>query len=375
MFHLKKLHPLLVFGMSLIYCILFSIITYNLGGAQTPFTHLFYIAIIFAAIHGGWITTLFTVFLSFTLTSHFIMPLSVIENVPQSIFMSLFRGFMFAFVGIGVKSMRCFIVKKYIQASKDQERMLIQMLKIAELRDPEVTGLHLERTVAYAQILLKDINIAQKEKDLIMACIPFHDIGKIGISDKILLKPDKLTSEEYNEMKRHTIIGKQILENIETSIENTHIKEIVSVAKEICYFHHERVDGCGYPLGIKGDEIPFSARVTALCDVYDALATARPYKEPFPHEECVRIIKDGRNKQFDGELVDCFLRVENEFREISEKLGLLESSEINKFSLLNMANYTYIVHSEDTKSPQFTQFILNRAKKLQQLMGFFEEGR
>ncbi|AHM58262.1 response regulator RpfG (plasmid) [Peptoclostridium acidaminophilum DSM 3953] len=288
---------------------------------MTPYPHLFYAAIIFAAIHGGWKTTIFTIFLSSLLTSHVVLPLDVNHQIPQSLSMSFFRDFMFAFVGIGVKSSRSFIVSKYVQASKDQEQMFIQMLKIAELRDPEVTGQHLERTVAYAQILLRDMDMPNKEKELIATCIPFHDIGKISIPDSILLKPGKLTFDEFETIKHHTTIGKQILENLETSIENSHMKEFVAMAKEICHFHHEKVDGTGYPLGLKGDEIPFSAKVTALCDVYDALATERPYKAPYPHEECVRIIKEGRNTHFDSELVDNFLRVEKEFNEISEKLS------------------------------------------------------
>jgi len=320
-FSLRRLHPTLVLGISIASCLLFSVLTYNSGGAKTPLPHLFYIAIIFAATNSGWKTTIFTIFLSSLLTSHFVMPLDVNHQIPQNLSMSLFRDFIFAFVGIGVKSSRSFIVATYMQASKDQEQMFIQMLKMVELRDPKVTGRHLDRTVAYAKVLLRDMAVSEKEKELIAACIPYHDIGKIAIPDSILLKPGKLSAEEFENIKRHATIGKQILENLETSIENSHIKEIVAVAKDICHYHHEKVDGTGYPLGLKGNEIPFSAKVTALCDVYDALSTERPYKKPFPHEECIRIIEEGRNLHFDGALVDNFLRIEKEFKEISEKLN------------------------------------------------------
>ena len=126
-----------------------------------------------------------------------------------------------------------------------------------------------------------------------------HDVGKIGIQDSILLKPGKLTTKEFEVMKTHTIIGAKILNNSK--------RDVIKMGYELALNHHEKWDGSGYPAGLIGGNIPLTARVVAFADVFDALSTNRVYKEAFPIETCIEILKEQRNKHFDGELLDLFL--------------------------------------------------------------------
>jgi putative two-component system response regulator len=133
-----------------------------------------------------------------------------------------------------------------------------------------------------------------------------HDVGKIAIDDDILRKPGKLTKEEFDEMKKHTLMGGDIIERIQNK---TSDRDYLDYAKIFTMYHHERWDGKGYPHGLAGEEIPLPARIMALIDVYDALMSKRPYKEPFTHEESVRIIEEGRGTQFDPVLTDLFISI------------------------------------------------------------------
>jgi len=143
-----------------------------------------------------------------------------------------------------------------------------------------------------------------------------HDIGKVAISDNILLKPGKLTKEEFEEMKKHTTIGEQTIKAAQERLEDP---GLLDVAREIAGGHHEKWDGSGYPRGLKGKEIPLSARMMAIADVYDALISKRPYKEPFPYDEVFDIIKKGSGTHFDPELVDVFIELRGLFNEIAKK--------------------------------------------------------
>jgi putative two-component system response regulator len=142
-----------------------------------------------------------------------------------------------------------------------------------------------------------------------------HDVGKIKISDNILLKKSKLTEEEYDCMKLHSMYGKMLLESLEEKVPS---QTFLDYAKIVSYSHHEKWDGTGYPDNLKGTGIPLQARMMALADVYDALVSERPYKKPFPHEEAMRIIKEGRGIQFDPELVDLFVSLSLQIREVSK---------------------------------------------------------
>ena len=152
--------------------------------------------------------------------------------------------------------------------------------------------------------------------DLLYKSAPLHDAGKVGIPDAILLKPGKLTDEEYSIMKQHPCIGSTALRSAQSILgENS----FLSVACEIMETHHEKWDGSGYPNGLKAEEIPVSGRLMALADVYDALISERVYKAAFTHEEAKAIIVDGKGKHFDPDVVDAFLEIESTFISIAKE--------------------------------------------------------
>ncbi len=181
---------------------------------------------------------------------------------------------------------------------------------------------HLERMKAYARILATELKESAKGlkidedfiKNLELASI-LHDIGKTKILDKILKKPAKLTEEEFQNVKKHSMLGYRMLENLKNT-------PFVKMAKEVVLSHHERYDGTGYPDQKSGEEIPLSARIVSLCDVYDALRETRVYKETFSHEKSVEIIKGSSKKQFDPIIIEAFEKVHNKFDEIFNKLNL-----------------------------------------------------
>lgn len=187
------------------------------------------------------------------------------------------------------------------------------LAEIVESRDVN-TGDHIKRTSLYAKILAKAMAKRPRYKDIITpdyidtlttACT-LHDVGKISISDSILNKPDKLTPEEFEIMKTHTTVGVKL---IDMAIEDVGDNAYLSLGREIAGGHHEKWDGSGYPLGLKEEEIPLSARIMAVVDVFDALTSKRSYKEPFSFEESVNIILEGKGKHFDPEIVDVFISI------------------------------------------------------------------
>ncbi len=198
------------------------------------------------------------------------------------------------------------------------------LAKLAEYRD-EATGAHLERIREYTLILTKELTkkphyqnyiTSQYIDDIYFSSI-LHDIGKVGIPDSILLKPGKLTREEFDIIKRHSTIGGDVLKQVSA---NTEGRSFLTIGMQIAYFHHEKWDGSGYPRGLKKYEIPLSARIVALADVYDALTTKRCYKEAFSHERAKDIIVGERGKHFDPEIVEAFLEHETDFMRIREDL-------------------------------------------------------
>ncbi|MCP3943204.1 MAG: HD domain-containing protein [Desulfobacteraceae bacterium] len=143
-------------------------------------------------------------------------------------------------------------------------------------------------------------------------------MGKVGIPDKILLKPGRLTDEEFQTMKQHTIIGKEALKKAAANIEDNNF---LKIAQKIACSHHEKWDGNGYPHGLKGDTIPIAARLMALADVYDALISKRVYKEAFSHEKAKRILIEGRDNHFDPDVLDAFIAIENTFVSIAAEFS------------------------------------------------------
>jgi putative two-component system response regulator len=226
---------------------------------------------------------------------------------------------------------------KLQQAEADKEKALTELQKkvigiITELveRRDEVTGGHMELIYRYVEVLLDVLiknNIYQDivqswEKDFLLRSTLLYDLGKVSINDRILLKPGKLTSEEYAEMQKHTLLGVKILEDIETNLkENLTGTSFLDHAKAFAGCHHEHWDGTGYPYGLKGYNIPLQGRIMAIIDVYTALIAERPYKKACTHEEAMRIIAHGKGSHFDPALVDLFLSISGQLRQISRQDG------------------------------------------------------
>jgi putative two-component system response regulator len=194
-----------------------------------------------------------------------------------------------------------------------QSALLSTVANLVEFRD-DVTGGHVTRTQNYLKLLVDELLQEQLypeetfvwNMNYLIPSAQLHDVGKIAISDTILNKPGKLTSDEFEIMKTHAAIGVTIIQKIE---ENADEHDFMKHARLIAGGHHEKWDGTGYPLGIKGTEIPLEARLMAIADVYDALMSVRPYKQPFSSGEARQIIQDGKGTQFDPVLVDVFLKV------------------------------------------------------------------
>jgi len=178
------------------------------------------------------------------------------------------------------------------------DEIIKRLCYAAEYRD-EDSAVHMARMSIYSSILYGMVETSQEKIELMNYAALMHDIGKIGIPDSILLKPGKLTFEEFEIMKTHATIGARILKDSK--------RGVIKMGYELALGHHEKWDGSGYPSGLKGTEIPLTARVVAIADVFDALSTARVYKKAFPIETCIEILKSQRYKHFDGELVDLFL--------------------------------------------------------------------
>jgi len=196
------------------------------------------------------------------------------------------------------------------QLSNTQLDVITRLARAIEYRDSE-TGLHIVRMSHYSACLAKESGLSSSECDSLLTAAPLHDIGKIGIPDRILQKPGRLTDEEWEVMKTHTTIGAELLSGSNS--------EFMKMARLIALTHHEKWDGSGYPKGLKENQIPLVGRICGLCDVFDALMTARPYKGAWKLDQTIEEIKDGRGKHFDPKLVDSFIKILPEIQQIQEK--------------------------------------------------------
>ncbi len=182
---------------------------------------------------------------------------------------------------------------------RERERELTYRLsRAAEFRDPE-TGAHIQRMAHYSQVIAWGLDLPPAQCQLILQAAPMHDVGKIAIRDDILLKPGKLTDEEFELMKRHALFGYELLKDSGS--------EVLQAGAEIARTHHEKYDGSGYPAGLKGRDIPLFGRIVAVADVFDALTSERPYKKTWPLEEALQYLENGRSKHFDPLCVEAFL--------------------------------------------------------------------
>lgn len=215
-------------------------------------------------------------------------------------------------------------VGERILSLESRDMTIFALAKLAESRDPE-TGAHLERIREYSLLLAQ--KLARREEfraqvdgdyaQLLYLTSPLHDIGKVGVPDSVLLKPGRLSREEFEVMKRHTVIGGQTLATVSDAHPGA---QFLQLARDIAWTHHERYDGSGYPRGLAGDEIPLCGRIVALADVYDALTTKRVYKPAHTHDQARAAIIAGSGTQFDPAVVEVFLAQESHFVTVRQLL-------------------------------------------------------
>ena len=205
--------------------------------------------------------------------------------------------------------------------------MINVMADLVESRDKS-TGTHIKNTAAYVEIICDQMikegiysDIVDEDyKNNVVASAPMHDIGKIKISDTILNKPGRFTPEEYEIMKTHSEEGAIIIHSVKKSVESQALKEnYLGEAENMAHYHHEKWNGEGYPCGLKGEEIPLSARIMAVADVFDALVSKRVYKPGMPFEKAISIIKESSGEHFDPKVVEAFLHAEEKIRTVARK--------------------------------------------------------
>ena len=218
------------------------------------------------------------------------------------------------------------VAQRTRQIQKTQDVTIMAMASLAEARDNE-TGNHIRRTQHYVKLLAQALQthprfsdfLSDEVTELLFKSAPLHDIGKVGVPDAILLKPGKLTPDEFEIMKTHTTLGRDAIVKAEQLMDEP--STFLHLAREIAYSHQEKWDGTGYPQGLAGEAIPVSARLMALADVYDALISRRVYKPAFPHEEAVRIVQQGSGTHFDPDIVAAFLDIHEAFHQVAKRFA------------------------------------------------------
>lgn len=221
------------------------------------------------------------------------------------------------------KSLQESVSSCHSQIAETQDNNVLMMAGMAEARDGDTYN-HLRRTQQYVALLAQKLKnhprfqdeLSDENIQYLVRAAPLHDIGKVGISDDILLKPGKLTTEEFELMKLHTLYGRDVLLSVEKQLNISN--RFLHYAKQIAYSHQEKFDGTGYPQGLSGDAIPIAARIMALADVYDALISQRVYKPAYCQVVAMRIIREGSGKHFDPDIVDAMFAVENQIIEVAK---------------------------------------------------------
>jgi putative two-component system response regulator len=234
------------------------------------------------------------------------------------------------------------VKQQFREIAAAQMSALFALAKLADLRDRN-TGKHMDRVQAFCGLLATEMSLSPKHSAMIthdylhniFQASPLHDIGKVGIPDAILLKPGKLTSEEFTVMKTHTVRGAETLELL---LEKHSANSFVRMGIDITRSHHERWDGSGYPDNLADCEIPLSARIVAVADCYDALRSRRSYKRPFSHEVSRDTIIRGAGHHFDPDVVRAFCSVEEAFKQVSRKLT---SCSVPAFERLAEADFSH----------------------------------
>jgi putative two-component system response regulator len=191
-----------------------------------------------------------------------------------------------------------------------ERETVFRLSKAAEYRDPE-TGAHILRMAHFSMLIARELGMSQEDQQLLLEAAPMHDIGKVGIADNILLKPDRLNEQEFEVMKQHAIYGYELLSGSSS--------KLLQAGAEIARGHHEKYDGSGYPQGLKGEDIPIFSRIVAVADVFDALTSERPYKRAWEVADAVEFLKKGRGTHFDPACVDAFLRAWTDVEQVRSK--------------------------------------------------------
>jgi len=310
--------------------IMLAFLVYITGGTHTSIVSFMSIPIIIASSTNSKVRGLIHATISGLLVGPF-MPLQTVTATPQVPINWIIRTCYFLTLSLVTGFFANYykqVYAKYHQIEKEVSEAhlatIYALTKLSESRDDE-TGAHIERVSELCKILAERLRdnklfsnyITDSYIENLSKASTLHDIGKVGIPDSILLKPGKLTPEEFNIIKKHTTIGSKILSEIQTKYPNNNF---LTLGYHIVHYHHERWDGTGYPTGISQDRIPLSARIMALVDVYDALRSKRVYKEAYSHEKSIDIIKQGRGSHFDPTIVDVFLENESLFRDTFDRI-------------------------------------------------------
>ena len=231
--------------------------------------------------------------------------------------------------------LECEVGKRTREVMAIQDVTILAMASLAETRDSD-TGNHIRRTQYYVKALAEKLIpnprfsrfLNSQNITMLFKSAPLHDIGKVGIPDRILLKPGRFTPEEFEIMKMHPALGADAITHAEATL-GTEV-EFLKMAKEIALSHQEKWDGSGYPQGLAGDDIPISARLMAVADVYDALISRRVYKDGMPHEKAVQIMVEGKSSHFDPDMIDAFVDIQEQFREIAGRFADSDSDMARK---------------------------------------------
>lgn len=301
-----------------------TVIVYLTGGTTRVYSNLMYLPIALASSTNGKKSGIIHAAACGVLLGPF-MPLDVGAGIAQDPVNWCLRLLMYIMIAYVIGHFSEYYKREFEKVKKrdneiieSQMATIFALVKLSESRDKD-TGDHILRVAKLCALLADKLRRREKYKDYIngdyvesiFKATPLHDIGKVGISDSILRKPGELTAEEYEIMKTHTTIGESILNEI-----NTRYSEyrFLKLGKCITRHHHEKWDGTGYPDGLKGENIPLSARIMAIADTYDALRSDRVYKEAYSHEKSLKIIKQGAGSHFDPEIVDVFMEYEREIK-------------------------------------------------------------
>jgi HD-GYP domain-containing protein (c-di-GMP phosphodiesterase class II) len=289
-----------------------AFLVYFTGGTAKVYANLMYLPIVLNASISNHKHSFWHALFTGLLIGPF-MPLNAAEGTMQSPENWIIRIAIYITVALIISFMVNHYLEEYKEKITKEEKllnahssMLFALVKLSESRDQD-TGEHLNRVSEYCSFLAKELSKTEKYKnyiDHIEKAAPLHDIGKVNIPDEILLKPGKLNEEEFDVMKKHSNIGADLLLKIKEKYKDN---KFLDMGECVVRYHHEKWNGKGYPKGLKEENIPLSARIMAVVDVYDALRSKRPYKEPYSHKKTVKIIKEGKAEHFDPFLIDIFL--------------------------------------------------------------------